>query len=44
MPYQSCQKLAVIHSVPNRNDVTARYAGIGLCASQARSCAEASGS
>ena len=29
IPYQSCQKLAVIQSRPNRNEVTARYAGTG---------------
>src|SRR4030095_13887925 len=37
MPYQSCQKLAVIHCVPNRNEVMARYAGTGLFGSHARS-------
>src|SRR6516162_421321 len=37
MPYQSCQKLAVIHCVPNRKEVTARYAGTGLLESHERS-------
>src|SRR5882757_7576074 len=36
MPYQSCQKLAVTQFGPKRNDVIARYAGTGVCGSQAR--------
>src|SRR5262245_66267769 len=44
MPYQSCQKLAVIHCVPNRNEVMARYAGTGLFGSHARSFSTAAGS
>ena len=44
MPYQSCQKLAVIHCVPNRNEVMARYAGTGLFGSHARSSSTTAGS
>src|SRR6185437_11517363 len=44
MPYQSCQKLAVIHCVPNRKEVIARYAGTGLFGSHARSFSTTAGS
>ena len=35
MPYQSCQKLAVVQLVPKRKEVMARYAGTGLFGSHA---------
>src|SRR5262249_57635010 len=44
MPYQSCQKLAVIHCVSNRNEVIARYTGTGWFGSHARSFSTTAGS
>src|SRR5262245_457847 len=44
MPYQSCQKLAVIHWVPNRKEVMARYAGTGLFGSHVRRFSTTAGS
>src|SRR5437588_2048398 len=44
IPYQSCQKLAVIQFVPKRNEVIARYAGTGSFGFQARSRSETLGS
>src|SRR5687767_6493858 len=43
IPYQSCQKLAVTHSLPNRNELIERYQGIGASPDQVRSFSEAAG-
>ena len=38
MPYQSCQKLAVIQSCPKRKALMPRYHGTGRAGSQFTSC------
>src|ERR1043166_6926395 len=43
IPYQSCQKLAVTHSRPKRNELIERYHGIGTSGDQVRSFSEAAG-
>src|SRR5437588_430019 len=43
IPYQSCQKLAVTHSRPKRNELIERYQGIGASGVQVRSFSEAAG-
>src|ERR1700682_2303905 len=43
IPYQSCQKLAVIHSRPKRKELIDRYHGIGASGDQVRSFSEAAG-
>src|SRR4029079_17926362 len=40
---QSCQKLAVIHSRPNKNELIERYHGTGRSGDQARSFSNARG-
>src|ERR1700730_4764082 len=43
IPYQSCQKLAVTHSRPKRNELIERYHGIDASGVQVRSFSEAAG-
>src|ERR1700682_4372054 len=44
IPYQSCQKLAVTHSRPKRNELIERYQGMDASGDQFRSFSDAAGS
>ena len=44
MPYQSCQKLAVIQSRPKRNELIERYHGTGSSGDHVRNFSAAGGS